>query len=97
MYGMSNYISPHEFETLFHIVSNHAAEVDGERYVFLTNLASKLAAQGTSVLCINAGVESKNIEDWKILARHAESDDELKLFLDIIQRRRSAHKAEVAN
>lgn len=97
MYGMTNYISPYEFETLFHIVSNHAAEVGGERFVFLTDLASKLAARGTSVLHINAGVESEEIEDWKILARHAESDEELKMFLDIIQRQRSEHKLEVAN
>jgi len=59
-------ITPKEFETLFHIVSNQKVEVDGVRYAFLDDLASKLAARGTTARGLNpSSISSGTPQDYQ--------------------------------
>lgn len=85
---MTNYITPHEYESLFHIVLNVARSADGERYVFLNNLADKLGKKGTTALNINIGSESELIESVKEYTRHANNERRVKAGLAALARHR---------
>lgn len=91
---MSKYISPKEYETLFHIVSNEAIKADGERYVFLTNLASKLAGRGTTALNLNFNNESDKIESMKNYTKNADNERRLQLGLRAVAKARREVEAE---
>ena len=82
---MTKFITPHEYETMFHIVSNTASQTDGDRYDQLQALRSKLAEKGTTGLNINFGNEGNLVERVKEMARHAESEKDLGIYLETLR------------